>query len=126
MIEFKCPCGKYLKLPHSYAGKETQCPGCLRTLTVPGAREDKPAPAAPKGSTPKMLLCVDCGGSFPSGDTLLHNGQVVCTNCFQKRKPVVLKYRKKRSRKFKVLLWCGIIAAVCAAAVVITIVAANW
>lgn len=117
MIEFKCPtCGKYLKLPHSYAGKTAQCPGCLDRVPVPGGQADRPAPTRPKAAAPSQQLCVDCGGSFSTGDMLEHSGQLVCTDCYYKRKPVVLKYKKKRSKKRKFLLFVLILAAIGGAA----------
>jgi DNA-directed RNA polymerase subunit RPC12/RpoP len=117
MIEFKChACGKFLKLPHSYAGKTTECPGCLTVTRVPGTPPAKPPARAPRSSTPSRQLCVDCGGSFPAGEMLEHNGQAVCTDCYYKRKPVVLKYPKKTSRKRKLLGWLLIVAAAAVAA----------
>ena len=119
MIEFKCQaCGKFLKLPHSYAGKTTECPGCRQTVHVPGAAPEKPPSHAPRSTRPAMQLCVDCGGGFPSGQMLEHTGQLVCTDCYHKRKPVVLKPRKKRKPicKRKLLLYLLIAAAVTAAA----------
>jgi hypothetical protein len=121
MIEFKCECGKFLKLPHSYAGKQTQCPACLKTLRVPGAPPEGPAPTRPKRSRPGRSLCVDCGQAFATGQMLEHTGQLVCTVCYHKRKPVELKYPKKRSRKFKLLLWLGIVVVLAAGAAVVCV-----
>jgi len=113
MIEFKCQiCGKFLKLPHSYAGKTTECPGCRRRIPVPGAAPAEPPAHAPrpKVSAGTMQLCVDCGRSFPAHQIMEHNGQAVCTDCFHKRKPVVLKYPKKRTKKRKWVLRLLILA----------------
>ena len=105
MIECKCQaCGKFLKLPQSYAGKMTECPACRKPTRVPGSSAE-PAPVhAPKSTTPDRQLCVDCGGAFPSHQMMEHTGQMVCTGCYHKRKPVVLKYKKKRSKKRKWLV----------------------
>ena len=120
MIEFKCPvCGKFLRLPHSYAGKTTECPGCLKTTRVPGAPAASTPAGPPKSSQPAMQLCVECGGSFPTGQLHMHTGQLVCTECFHKRKPVELRYPRKRSRKRKVVLWLLIAAAIAAAALAV-------
>ncbi len=125
MIEFKCPtCSKFLRLPHSYAGKQTECPGCLKQVTVPGG----PAPAAPgtppatpgraKHTTPARSLCVDCGQAFPTGQLMEHTGQLVCTDCYHKRKPIVLKPRKRRGkgRRRKVVLLILLVLAAAAGA----------
>jgi DNA-directed RNA polymerase subunit RPC12/RpoP len=113
MIEFKChACGKFLKLPHSYAGKTTECPACLTVTRVPGAPPAAAPARAPKSSAPSHQLCVDCGGSFSTGEMMQHNGQAVCTECYYKRRPVVLKYPKKTSRKRKLLIRLLIVAAV--------------
>ena len=121
MIEVRCPhCGKFLKRPQSFAGKTVECPGCMRTVQMPGTPAGEgPAPRQPKPSAPQQQLCVDCGGSFPTGQMLQHNGQMVCTDCFYQRKPVVLKYRKKRRRKFKVLVWLGVLLAIAGAVLVL-------
>jgi phage FluMu protein Com len=123
MIEVRCPhCGKYLKRPQSYAGKMAECPSCLRMVQMPGeARVEAATPRRPKSSVPARQLCVDCGGSFATGEMLEHNGQMVCTDCFYQRKPVVLKTRTKRGRKRKILLWLLILLAVAAA-----VAAAVW
>ena len=34
-IEFKCPCGKQLRIDDKYAGKRGKCPGCGRVLVIP-------------------------------------------------------------------------------------------
>ena len=114
MIEFKChTCGKFLKLPHSYAGKTTECPGCRKTLHVPGAPSAEPPARAPKPkiSANQRRLCVDCGEAFPAHQMMVHDGQAVCDDCFHKRKPVVLKYKKKMSKKRKRLLHLLILLA---------------
>lgn len=115
MIEFKCRhCGKFLKLPQSYAGKTTECPGCLRPVPVPGAPPPKAPTHAPRSSTPEMHLCVDCGRSVPTSQIMEHTGQFVCYDCYHARKPIVLKPRKKRKkgRKRKIALWLLLLAAV--------------
>jgi DNA-directed RNA polymerase subunit RPC12/RpoP len=112
MIEFRCHvCGKFLKLPQSYAGQTTECPGCRKTVHVPGAPPAAGPAQRPKPTPAAMQLCVDCGGSFPTGQMMQQNGQFLCTECFHQRKPIVLKYRKKRSRKVKMLFWLAVVAA---------------
>jgi DNA-directed RNA polymerase subunit RPC12/RpoP len=117
MIEFRCQaCGRLLKLPHSYAGKTTECPGCLKLVRVPGAAATTAPVQAPKPAAHATQLCVDCGGAFPAGQMMQHNGQAVCTECFYKRKPVELKYPRKSSRKRRLLLLVLLLAAIGAAA----------
>jgi len=114
MIEFKCQyCGKFLKLPQSYAGRTTECPACLKTIQVPGSpvggSPGQPPARVPNPSSPALQLCVDCGRSFPAGQMMRHEGQAVCTDCFYKRKPVKLVYRDKtKARRWKRLAWLGL------------------
>ncbi len=111
MIEFKCRvCGRFLKRPQSFAAQTIKCPTCLNPLRVPGAATAATTPTAPKPTGPKRKLCVDCGQSFPAGQMLTHNEQAVCTNCYHMRKPVVLKPRRKKSRKRRVLVIVAILA----------------
>jgi hypothetical protein len=35
-IQFQCTCGKQLQAQEEYAGRQTRCPGCGSTLTIPG------------------------------------------------------------------------------------------
>jgi|GEM_PF-2316534 len=88
MIEFKCShCGKGLKLPHSYAGKTTSCPTCLRPVVVPGTpAEAAPTPLRPKPRAAGPTLCVDCGRTISAAEAMEHDGQTVCGDCFHKRK----------------------------------------
>jgi DNA-directed RNA polymerase subunit RPC12/RpoP len=127
MIEFKCPiCSKFLKLPHSYAGKPTQCPGCLKTVTVPGS----PPPAAqasaraPKSSAGGMQLCADCGNSFSTTEMMQHEGQGVCYTCYHKRKSTLqadaaardrAAARKAGKRKRTIMLVIGVVVLIAGA-----------
>lgn len=111
MIEFKCQvCGRFLKRPQSFAGQMVNCPTCLKPTRVPGTPAAAPPPGAPKPTGPDRMLCVDCGKSFPAGQMMTHNGQAVCTDCYHLRKPVVLKPRRKKSRKRRALVIIAIIA----------------
>ena len=38
MIEFKCSCGKEIKVPTKYAGKRGKCPNCHKILTIPASK----------------------------------------------------------------------------------------
>jgi len=119
MIEFKCRhCGKFLKLPQSYAGQTAECPACLQTVHVPGKPLPKAPAHAPRSSTPQMRLCVDCGKSFPTSQIMEHSGQWVCFDCYHSRKPIKLKKIKKRKkgRKRRIVLWLLLLAAVGAGA----------
>ena len=50
MITYDCPhCGKHLKIPDEYAGKQGKCAGCRSLFTVPGST---PPPKAPRRSVP--------------------------------------------------------------------------
>jgi DNA-directed RNA polymerase subunit RPC12/RpoP len=114
MIEFKCQvCGKFLKMPQSFAGQMIDCPTCRKPTRVPGAPGAETSPIAPKPTGPDRKLCVDCGKGFPAGQMLVHNGQAVCTDCYHLRKPVELKPRprRKKSRKRTVVIIAAIIAA---------------
>ena len=115
MIEFRCQaCGKPLKLPHSFAGKTTTCTACGRMLAVPGLAAGGAAPQPPKPSAAAMQLCVDCGGSFPTGQMMSDAGQLVCTSCFYKRPPAVqlpARSAKTKGKRRKVLFWCAVAVA---------------
>jgi DNA-directed RNA polymerase subunit RPC12/RpoP len=120
MIEFKCQvCGKFLKMPQSFAGQTIDCPTCRKPTRVPGAPGPGTSPLAPKPAGPDRKLCVDCGKAFPAGQMLTHNGQAVCTDCYHLRKPVTLKPRPRRkaARKRAVVIIAAIIAAVVVGAV---------
>ena len=114
MIELKCPnCGRFLKMPQSFAGQNTTCPTCLKSVRVPGSAGPASTPTAPKPTGPAKKLCVDCGKAFPAGQMLTHNGQAVCTDCYHLRKPVVLKPRKKKNpRRRKIIVLVVVVAAV--------------
>jgi len=118
MIEFKChSCGKFMKLPQSYAGRTTECPGCRKIVQVPGSAPVEPPVRAPKSSGASMQLCVDCGQSFPANQMMQSVGQAVCADCFYKRKPVKLKYpdKKKARRRKRLLRLAGLIVLLAAA-----------
>ena len=126
MIEFKCPiCSKFLKLPHSFAGKPTQCPGCMKTVMVPGAlQSSQPAARAPKSSAPDMQLCVDCGQSFSTTEMMQHDSQAVCYTCYHKRKSTVeadaaakagAPARKAGKRRTRIMLAVGAVVLIAAA-----------
>lgn len=123
MIEFKCECGKYLKLPHSYAGQQTQCPACLRTVQVPDAAPAKAPAALARAVGQVQSLCVDCGGTFPTSQLLTHNGQAVCMACYEVRKrtppPKPPRPRKKRRRTLRWVILIGGVALVAATIVVL-------
>ena len=117
MIEFKCQgCGRFLKRPQSFAGQTINCPTCLKPTRVPGTPAAAPPPGAPKPTGPDRMLCVDCGKGFPAGQMMTHNGQAVCTECYNLRKPVVLKPRKKKSpRRRKILIGLAVLLVAAAA-----------
>jgi len=113
MIEFKCElCGRFLKAPQHLAGQATTCPTCLKSVHVPASSAPQ---AASKAAGPHRKLCVDCGKGFPAGQMHTHNGQAVCTECYNLRKPVVLKPRKKRKpRRRRILIVLLIVLTVAA------------
>jgi len=36
-IEVRCQCGKKLKVPEKYAGRQVKCPGCQQSIAIPAA-----------------------------------------------------------------------------------------
>ena len=119
MIEFKCQvCGKFLKMPQSFAGQMIDCPTCLKPTRVPEAAGSAAWPLAPKPTGPDRRLCVDCGKAFPAWQMLTHNGQAVCTDCYNLRKNLKLKPRPrpKKSRKRTIVIIATIIAVAAACA----------
>jgi DNA-directed RNA polymerase subunit RPC12/RpoP len=129
VIEFKCPiCSKFLKLPHSFGGKPTQCPGCMKTVMVPGGpAADQPPVRAPKSSAPGMQMCADCGNSFSTTEMMQHEGQAVCYTCYHKRKSTVeadaaakaqAPAKRARKRRRMIALVVGVIVLLAAAVAV--------
>src|SRR5262249_2001598 len=47
MITFNCQCGKQLKAPDEFTGRQTRCPGCGQSVTVPPPGELTQALPAP-------------------------------------------------------------------------------
>lgn len=45
-IQFRCNCGKLLKVSDDTAGKNCRCPNCDRVLTIPKSSQDAPIQAA--------------------------------------------------------------------------------
>jgi hypothetical protein len=43
-ITVNCPCGRQFQSKDSFAGRQTRCPGCGSTLTIPGAPASVPPP----------------------------------------------------------------------------------
>ncbi len=44
-IKFKCSCGREISVAEDCAGREAFCPGCRKSVPVPGAELDSPPPA---------------------------------------------------------------------------------
>jgi len=65
-IEYRCCCGKTLKIPDEHAGKKTKCPACGASFVIP-----KPDP---KVEPPPGPHCPSCGAS-------MQPGAVLCTAC---------------------------------------------
>src|SRR5262249_27519317 len=58
MIVFACQCGKQLKAPDEFAGRQTRCPGCGQNVTVPAASagiQATPPPVAGQQIEPQGL-----------------------------------------------------------------------
>lgn len=81
-ISFSCPCGQPLQAPDKIQGKKIKCPGCGKTLTVPGtaaqaavpspvigfaAEADRVCPECQKKLPAAALVCTGCGFNFKTG-----------------------------------------------------------
>lgn len=81
-IRFACPdCGKRLAAPEKHAGRETKCPACQQTVTVPETAKPQPRIAPQRFTVAcrlcetrvevterhigKKLKCPDCGALTP-------------------------------------------------------------
>lgn len=64
-IEVRCQCGKRLKVPDKFAGRQVACPGCSETIAVPSLaaaeedeefedEEEQPQPASVFGAAPRF------------------------------------------------------------------------
>jgi hypothetical protein len=52
MLRFNCSCGQLMQVKAEYAGRATKCPGCGKTLTIPGAAARDEASVQPRPSAP--------------------------------------------------------------------------
>src|SRR5437762_6140151 len=43
-MNLTCECGKLLRVPDDFAGRQGQCPGCGHLLGIPPRTEESPAP----------------------------------------------------------------------------------
>ena len=75
-MQFKCSCGKILKVPDTMAGKQARCPGCSKVFTVPPAKKP-PATAATDG---KIIVTCACGKRLAAPATAAGK-QVRCPAC---------------------------------------------
>lgn len=79
-MQYKCACGKTLKVPDTMAGKQARCPGCGNVFTVPAANVPIAPPAggkifitcacgkrlaAPPGAVDRQVRCPGCGAAVP-------------------------------------------------------------
>lgn len=83
-IRVKCTCGKALSIPDAAAGKVVKCPGCQKSLRIPGGAAAAPTKTAPAKSAPPK----PAPEPVPSGieDLLAEEGmnqivEAVCPAC---------------------------------------------
>ena len=69
-MQIKCKCGKLLKIPESFAGKNAKCPACGKVLRVP---------AAPSGAS-KIIVTCECGKRL-SAPASAAGKRVRCPGC---------------------------------------------
>lgn len=55
-LTFACECGKQLRAPKEFADRQTKCPGCGRSVTVPDASAPTAPPAAIQAASPAPTL----------------------------------------------------------------------
>jgi hypothetical protein len=55
-LTFACECGKQLRAPEEFVGRQTKCPGCGRSVTVPSASVPTAPTAALQASPPSPTL----------------------------------------------------------------------
>jgi hypothetical protein len=65
MITFSCQCGKQLKAPEEFVGRQTRCPGCGKEVTVPAADVAVQA-AAPPPAAPNLAQAVQSTSTTPA------------------------------------------------------------
>lgn len=83
-IRVKCTCGKALSIPDAASGKVVKCPGCQKSLRIPGGASAAPTKTAPAKSAPPK----PAPEPVPSGieDLLAEEGmnqivEAVCPAC---------------------------------------------
>ncbi len=83
-IRVKCTCGKALSIPDTAAGKVVKCPGCGKSLRIPGGAAATPAKAAPAKPAPAKPAPDPVASGI--GDLLAEEGmdqivEAVCPAC---------------------------------------------
>jgi S1-C subfamily serine protease len=63
MLEFKCDCGRQLKVSNDLAGWQTQCPGCQRLIPVPSPNDEVEAAPEPKATAALPWKAIAIGAS---------------------------------------------------------------